>query len=485
MREAAIDTSSGISVIIPARNEEAYLGQCIQSMLKQTVPPLEIIVVDNGSSDKTAEVARRFPVRLFDEPRIGLPRARETGRRMAHGEILVFIDADVIVPPTYIATIAHYFQAHPNIAALSNPFRFYDGKRIQRIAVSIFFRFIEPVHQAILRLCGLPTALFGGSFAVRCDVLERSGGFDLRTTFYGEDVLTTKRVAKHGKITFLRNLYTETSARRYVREGNIRAALVYSKHYFAILLFGRVLTHSIRKRVWRFTLAGCALVFLLYAVAYPSAEVFGRVIYRLPVSKTDKVVALTFDDGPNGSSTEEVLHILQSNGVPATFFLVGDNVEAYPDVARDIVRSGYAIGNHSDTHRWLLPIETNHFIEQDVSRGEDAIAAATGVRPALFRPPHGFRSPWMLGSLHEEGYRVITWNDMTTDYSAHTSTKRIVSRILKRVRPGSIIVMHDGLNLTHNANRNYTLEALRIIIPELKARGYSFVTLNQYYPNQL
>jgi len=228
--------------------------------------------------------------------------------------------------------------------------------------------------------------------------------------------------------------------------------------------------------VFKYTLITLAIIGLfLYGLAYPKSELFGKVIFRL--NYPGKVVALTFDDGPNGEYTEQVLDILEGEDVKGTFFLIGKNVETYPEIAKEIVAEGHCIGNHSYTHPWLLPFETKKGIAAEISKTERAIYNATGVHPRLFRPPHGFRTPWMISALHKMGYKVIMWDDMTTDYMAGSKPKGIAHHIISHCKPGSIIVLHDGLNLDHGANRENTIEALRVIIKELKNEGYRFVTL--------
>ncbi len=216
----------------------------------------------------------------------------------------------------------------------------------------------------------------------------------------------------------------------------------------------------------------------IYGFAYPKSEIFGRVIYRLNLPNK-KVVALTFDDGPNGAYTEEVLNILEEESIRGTFFLIGKNVEVYPEIAREIAGRGHCIGNHSYSHPWLLPFKAKGALIAEISKAEEAIYNATGVRPKLFRPPHGFRTPWMVSTIHEMGYKIIMWDDMTTDYITSSKSEDIAKHIISHVRPGSIIVLHDGLNLNHGVKRTNATKALKTIIKDLKGRGYGFVSLQE------
>jgi peptidoglycan-N-acetylglucosamine deacetylase len=467
-----------ISVIIPARNEEAYIAPTIAAVKNQDFSTYEIIIVDNGSSDDTAAVAEGLGCIVVYEPRVGLPRAREKGREAAHGDILVYIDADTLIPEGYLSAIYDYFQSNRGIVALSNPFLFDDGSLILNAATKLYFSFFSPLVNAISRALKMPTILFGGNFAVRKEALEKIQGFDTTIQFYGEDVHLSKRMAKVGATGFIHSLYTRTSARRYSKEGLVRTHMTYLLNLLSILLLNRSLQlpRFSPLRMVRFALSVLLVSIILYASIDPGSEIFGTVIYKL--NSTDKVVALTFDDGPNGQSTRAILDILDREGIKATFFLIGKNVERYPDVAKEIVSRGHSIGNHSYSHPWKLPLENRHEVLKEVDRAEDAIYEATGTKPLLFRPPHGFRSPWMMSSIRKDGYKVVTWNDMTYDYMKQSRAKTIAKKIIGRARPGSIIVLHDGLNLNHGIDRKNTTLALSTIIRELKKKGYTFATLS-------
>jgi len=124
-----------------------------------------------------------------------------------------------------------------------------------------------------------------------------------------------------------------------------------------------------------------------YGYFVPASPVFGQVNYHLATS--DKVIALTFDDGPNEPYTSQILDILESNNVHATFFLVGANVEKYPEVARRIVADDDVIGNHTYTHMQPCAVSQS---EKDIAQAQTAIFNTTGLLPHLYRPPHGKKS---------------------------------------------------------------------------------------------
>jgi peptidoglycan/xylan/chitin deacetylase (PgdA/CDA1 family) len=324
----------------------------------------------------------------------------------------------------------------------------------------------------------MPRLIFGGNFAVRREALAKIGGFDTSINFYGEDADLSKRISKVGEIFFLKRLSTTTSARRYIREGLLQTNLNYILNYFSVLWCDHPIHSKKFSFVLRWTLSLAflgLLIAIILSLYVPTDELAGHVIYQLPTQ--DKVVALTFDDGPNGQYTQTMLDILDKENVRATFFMVGKNVERYPELAREIIKKGHHIGNHSYSHPWRLPFENKQSIWSEIIKTDDAIFQATGQRPKIFRPPHGLRTPWMIKELHEAGYTIYTWDDMTDDYVVKTKPETIIKNILEHVQPGAIIVLHDGLNLDHTSSRANTIQALPIIIESLKKQGYSFVTL--------
>ena len=185
-------------------------------------------------------------------------------------------------------------------------------------------------------------------------------------------------------------------------------------------------------------------------------------------------IALTFDDGPNEPYTSEILDILKANNVKATFFLVGENVEKYPEVARRIVKEGNAIGNHTYNHRDLLLRRGILKMGREIDKTEEAIYNATGTRPRLFRPPFGSGG---YVEAKNRGYAIIKWSVSAENGGKEIPSEKIVKNVVENVTNGSIILIHDGRGLRHDARRNQAVEALPIIIKTLKEKGYQFVTV--------
>jgi peptidoglycan/xylan/chitin deacetylase (PgdA/CDA1 family) len=201
--------------------------------------------------------------------------------------------------------------------------------------------------------------------------------------------------------------------------------------------------------------------------------VFGSALNRLPGD--ERVASITFDDGPNPRATPLILDVLRREGVSATFFVLGRHADRWPDLVRRMADEGHQLGNHGYWHRKLhrkLP----GYVRDDLTRGTDAIERAGGVRPRHFRAPHGFRSPWVTPIAASLGQRTVGWTLGVWD-SARPGAGEISRRALTGIRPGSILLLHDGDGYDAHGDRMQTAEALPQIIDGLRGRGFRFVTL--------
>lgn len=479
--------SIAISVVVPALNEEKILPACLKSLKQQELKqPFEIIVVDNGSEDKTTAVAKSLGVKTVSEPQRGLPLARQRGLELARGEIIAFIDADSTADKGWLAEIIRSFENKPKVIAVSGPVLYTTGRGIRGKIPHLFARCLLAIDRILRKVLRKPGALWGGNFALRKAVLLKAGGFDTKTVFYGEDVALSLRIGSFGRIDFNPRLLVTTSPRRFEALGFIRAIWLYVATYLSILILGKKIYKSLspltprrpkRRTHLAFTLITSLIITLFTFFAfYPTAQLFGKV-YPDISHPQEKIIALTFDDGPDEPYTSQVLAILKDSNVHTTFFLIGENAQKYPDTVHTIVANGNIIGNHSLTHSYQLPFKSKEQIATDILDTENIIFQITGNRTALFRPPHGLRTPFLLQTAKKLGYTVTTWNDMTNDYNERETAQEISKRIIKNAKSGGIIVLHDGKNLDHNANRENTVEALPIIIQNLKEQGYSFVTI--------
>ena len=184
-----------ISVIVCAHNEEAFLAACLHSLLAQTRPPDEILLVNNASLDGTGAVARGIAgVRLIDEPRKGLVIARERGRQAAAGDLLVYLDADCRAPIFWLARIESRFVRQPRLIALSGNYRFYDWDWWGRTLIRAYDFTLGPATQCLVKhVLRIGVLSYGGNFAVRRWALDRIGGFDTSIDFHGEDTNIARR----------------------------------------------------------------------------------------------------------------------------------------------------------------------------------------------------------------------------------------------------------------------------------------------------
>jgi peptidoglycan-N-acetylglucosamine deacetylase len=199
----------------------------------------------------------------------------------------------------------------------------------------------------------------------------------------------------------------------------------------------------------------------------------GETIYFVPVR--EKVIALTFDDGPNEPATGLILDALKRHQVKATFFLIGANVERYPETARRIKAEGHLIGNHTFRHS-RFDQSAASAIAQDIADGCRALEAVTGVKPLWFRPPYGINGPGMEETCRVQGLAIAGWSADANDWNPH-SIEELVDRIVAQATPGDIILLHDGWETHHGADRQNTVAAVPLILEKLKAQGFRFVTV--------
>jgi peptidoglycan-N-acetylglucosamine deacetylase len=201
-----------------------------------------------------------------------------------------------------------------------------------------------------------------------------------------------------------------------------------------------------------------------------NSPIFGRPITH--VARVPRSVALTFDDGPNPETTPLILDALAERGVKATFFVLGRHAERWPDLVRRVASEGHAIGNHGYFHR-KLHFKLPRYVRDDLTRGTLAIEQAGGVHPALFRAPHGFRSPWVTSIARSLGQRTVGWSLGVWD-SDRPGVDAIVQRTVSGARPGSILLLHDGDGYDPAGDRTQTARAVPRIVEQLLEQGYRF-----------
>ncbi len=477
-----------ISIVIPARNEEAFLPDCLNSLRNQDYTgEYEIIVANNGSTDSTGDIARKFGAKVIPcSEEKGVFYARRVGADAAQGEIIVQADADTIYPRGWLSRIASQFVSHPEAVAVAGKYTYRDKWLWAR--AEYFLR--HSINRLTATLFGRPIIVSGATFAFRRRAFLAAGGYK-GLTYSADQYGISSRLSKLGKIIYDPNLSVLTSARTVQKPtavlvmdvlANVTLWAVHCSQY-RLNALQKFALKTPRRRIATSLSTALALIIFFAAYGYfiPASPVFGKVYYR--GTSTEKIVALTFDDGPNEPYTSRILDTLASYDIKATFFVVGKNVELYPETAKRIIAEGHVLGNHSYSHN------ANHALTlygtKDLILAEQTIFNTVGVRPHLYRPPNGKKSPWELDTVKKEGLIEVTWNVSSNDqhvvaYFGEPSPENFARKIVSGTKPGTIILLHDGYGTLHDtakADKSLTVKALPLIIEQLQAKGYRFVTV--------
>lgn len=202
---------------------------------------------------------------------------------------------------------------------------------------------------------------------------------------------------------------------------------------------------------------------LLYQFPPWLQRLYSGVVWRM--NPSSKVVYLTFDDGPIPECTPQVLDILAQYGVKATFFMVGENVERYPQLLARVRAEGHVVGNHTYHHLKGYKTCTHTYLQ-------DAHEANSILHTHLFRPPHGRMKYSQKKALREGGCTIYLWDVLTHDYNPRYSVEKMLAVVKRYTRNGSIIVMHDSMK-----SKDRMLKLLPLMIEWLKSQGYRLETL--------
>jgi len=206
-------------------------------------------------------------------------------------------------------------------------------------------------------------------------------------------------------------------------------------------------------------------------VAFARLQMFGPVLWRVPTS--EPVVALTFDDGPDPAVTPALLELLQRHGAPATFFVLGQRVSDHPALARQTTEAGHLLGNHSFGHSNFTNFFTTSRLRGELEQTQAVIARHTGQQPKYYRPPVGLTNPRVFRVAEALGLTVVGWTIRSLD-TRLKQPDAIVRRIVRRLRPGAIIVLHDG-----GVPAGVLLPAVEQLLSELARRGYRVARLDR------
>ncbi len=184
-------------------------------------------------------------------------------------------------------------------------------------------------------------------------------------------------------------------------------------------------------------------------------------------------IALTFDDGPQKPYTEQILDILAKYSIKATFFLTGEKVEQNPDIVRRIISDGHEVGNHSYSHKTMRS-RSSKWLRREIERTDELLLQAGANHPIHFRPPFGRNSFQLISLIKKMKKKIILWDIGPKDFK-YSHSYEVVGKVLKKMKPGSIIVLHDG-----GGDRSVTVEAVNILVKDIREMGYKFVTISEF-----
>jgi glycosyltransferase involved in cell wall biosynthesis len=235
-----------ISVVIPAYNEEKYIATTLDAVLAQDYPDFEVIVVNNNSSDNTAQVIAAYEhdarIRIVNEAQQGLLFARNAGLAAATGEVLAQLDADCIPSTHWLSDAAAYFN-DAKVVGVTGPYEYYDAspyfrmftKLSQQVSFGVISWYVQREKKGAL--------LIGGNAFIKIAVLKKVGGYNTTLQFYAEDTDTASRIAPYGKVLFVPSLSIKTSARRFATQGFFTIQKKYNQAFFA-LMRGKQFSHE-------------------------------------------------------------------------------------------------------------------------------------------------------------------------------------------------------------------------------------------------
>ncbi len=244
----------------------------------------------------------------------------------------------------------------------------------------------------------------------------------------------------------------------------------------AVLLFGASALPEPYSWVANFVVLSLFLyaVVFLFDVMVPGVNLLSRAWVRIPSKRN---VVFTFDDGPSIPYTKEVLDVLDRYSVKGTFFCIGENVRAHPETAKEIVRRGHLIANHTESHR-PLPWLSRKEIEKEIRKGMEAIEQATGVKTPWLRCPKGYKSAKVARVAGKMGVKLIGFSYPLFDVQ-NPPPQELLGRLLEKARGGDIILMHDGFLSRSPGQRDSVVKALPPMIEGIRAKGLEIIRLDE------
>lgn len=230
-----------------------------------------------------------------------------------------------------------------------------------------------------------------------------------------------------------------------------------------------------RKKIWSAVGCLCLAACMFWAVNYPAAVGVAATTRQLPIycvepEEGEKKIAISFDAAWGADDTDTLIEILGEYNVRATFFLVGQWVDTYPEEVRKLAEAGHEIMNHSNTHPYFTQCSTEKVIEE-IESCNDKIEAITGVRPTLVRCPYGDYDDSVVNTIRSLGMEPIQWSIDSLDWKDSSTASSICERVTGLAQPGGIILCHN--------DAEYTPDALEEILKTLIDQGYTFVPISE------
>ncbi len=199
-------------------------------------------------------------------------------------------------------------------------------------------------------------------------------------------------------------------------------------------------------------------------------EQTGQVLWDIQTD--EKVIALTFDDGPDPRYTPEILEVLSKYDAKATFFVLGRSAEKYPEIIKRQYKEGHELANHTYSHMFKA---RSPKLDEELEKTNSIISRITGYSPTLFRPVGGIYTDEMINTAQKNGFKVVIWSwHLDTQDWKSPGVSRITKKVLDGASPGDVVLFHDG-----GGNRSQTIKALEQILPKLESEGYKFVTISE------
>lgn len=239
-------------------------------------------------------------------------------------------------------------------------------------------------------------------------------------------------------------------------------------------LWGR-LNKKIALTIAVLAMGGCGGLLLLAVL--PGNSFYGPVLTK--VETKERVIALTFDDGPYGLYTRELVQLLKQKNVPATFFMVGENMRLQPELVRLAAEAPqrHQLALHAGQHKDLLKLSSKE-LKENIDQGKSAFRDILGYEPTMMRPPHGFKDWRVMSVIKEAQLEAVNWSIIPRDWT-NPGAEVIAARVIEQAEPGAIVLLHDGDSPARKASRRQTIEATALIIDELRLQGYQFVTVEE------